>query len=480
MARYRVRRRSGITSVRPLVFFLIIASFGILFAGCGPKRTVEEVQQDDFTFTADDVARYKELARQAEGGIDGSGATLSGQTLLRLVGVEQGSSSSQTVLDLMTAQEYQAIRSGPAAMGEDLYRVTNEFVNVRDSARITAGTTGRLVRGDVCTVLDFVDAAWAHVKLSGGREGFVAQRYIAKLTSEAKLAEEKAKYKDQYFVDFGFLNVRKAPDSGAEKLGELPGQAIVRVLNKDDVWARIPFQGKEGYAAVQYLKPFLPNFLVRQEDFTLPILHYNVSQEGILDALTKHVAALRNDGIKLITLRDFRTLLLEQEKRDVRLEPKTVAIAFSGITPLNVKGLSDTLTQLNLRATLFFETKQIGITGITEKTLLTLIANGQDLQSAAHSGDDLRSLTNAQLALEFAQSRQLIEQYTKEPVFAVAYPFGGVNSRVEAQALSAGYLLGVSAAQQRTFKRADLLKLPSFAIGASVSTEDVLGLVKGQ
>jgi peptidoglycan/xylan/chitin deacetylase (PgdA/CDA1 family) len=470
---YRRRRRS-FSSGGPLVAFLIVASFGILFAGCGAPKDDEPMEE--FTFTADDVARFRELTGQEEG------STTSVEAQPYLDAEEGGIESEEEmpVLDLSLVSTYDSIRSGPAATGEDLYRVTNTFLNVRSAPNVTADSSDRLDNGDVITVLEFVDAAWAHVRLPNGREGYVAQRYIAKLTSEAKLAEEKEKFKDLYIVEFGFLNVRKAPDGQSDKIGELPGQAFVKVLSKDDVWARIPFESGEGYVAVQYLSPFLPNFLVRQEQFALPVLHYRLEEEGTLSALPAHLDLLKQEGYQIITLRDFRTLLLEQEERDVRLEPRSVALVISGITPENVTELSDVLRSSNVKATLCVQTQYVGLTGITEKTILTLQANGHDIQSGGHTGDDLRSLTNAQVELELKQSRKILEQYTRKPVFAIAYPLGGANARVEAKAVEAGYLLGVGAAQERTFQREQFLRLPAFVISSSATAEEVLGLVKGE
>ena len=429
---------------------------------------------EEFTFTEDDVARFRDLADE-----EGEQETGTGEVLdIREVEGTSSISGEPPVLDLSMADTYESIRSGPGATGGNLYRVTNEFLNVRDAANVTAGNVARLDQGDLVTVVELMNAAWAKIEYAPGKQGYVALRYLSKVTSEEKLANEKKAFDGLYFVNFGFVNVRKEPNAQSEKLGEILGQAFVKPISKDEVWARVPYQGKEGYVAVQYLSPFLPNFLVRQELFTLPILHYNMGQTGMTDALVSHVEALRADGIKIMTVRDFYDLLLTQEQRDVRLDPKTVVLALSGITPENVKEVSDLLSQNNIRATVFLQSQHIGLSGITEKTLMTLIANGLDIQSAAHTGDDLRSLTNAQIELELKQSRKLIEDITKKPVFAIAYPQGGVNDRVMEKATEAGYLIGLGSSPERTFTRSQLLRLPSFIISGSMQSEDVLKIVK--
>jgi len=464
-SRRRARRQAG---NRSTVAFLLVACFGILFAGCG-GNTSEGESADEFAFTEDDVARFRELVMEDETGIT--------STAPHLV-ADETEDGGPPVLDLSKVDSYMAVRSGIS--GEDVFRVTNVFVNLRTAPRVTSEQVGRLVKGDAVTVLGFHDAAWAHVKLPNGREGYVSNRYIAKMASEEGLAAEKAKYEGQYFVNFGFLNVRKDPDTQSEKLGELSSQAIVKPLSTDQVWARVPFEGKEGYVAVDYLKPFLPNFLVRQQNYDLPVLHYHMDREGMQDALVKHVGRLQQEGANIMTLNEFKDLLITQEDRDVRLEPKSVVLGISGLSATNVKDVSDILRASNVNATFFIGTQSVGVNGITQQNLLTLIANRHDVQSAGHTGDDLRSLTNAQVELELKQARQLLEQATGKSVFSIAYPGGGVNERVETIAAEAGYLLGLGSMPVRSFSRAELLRMPSYQVTTSMSEDDVLSIVLGQ
>lgn len=467
----RTSRRRGSLATRPFIAFLLIASFGILFAGCGAPPPEDDV----FTFTQDDVARFRELAGSPSTG-SGVVEDLAHPTL---AGGGAGSGSDALpALDLSMGKTYDAVRSGPAAVGEELYRVTNAYVNVRKDPKITSPEIDRLTRGDTLTVVEFVDAAWAKVTLAEGKEGYVSTRYIAKIVSEAQLSSERKKYEGTYFVDFGFLNVRKAPDGSSEKIGELPGQALVRPISIDKVWARVPFNSGEGYVAVQYLTPFSPQFLVRQESYQLPILQYRMgTDDRMMTTLASHIAALKKAGVTIWTLRDLRELVLTQEEKDARVPPKTVVLTVSDVAASHVAALSQSLSAAGVSATLFVQTSNIGMSGITEKTVKTLIANGFDLQSSGHTGDDLRSLTNAQMDLELSQSRALLEEITGKEVFAIGYPLGGVNERVMELASKKGYLFGVGSAPEKSFSRTQFLRLPSFVVSGAMTPEDVLGIV---
>ena len=101
MAYYRSARRSN-TAPRPFVAFLLVASFGILFVGCGGKEPAEIPQADEFTFTADDLSRMKDLAS------NGTGAFI---PRLEVDGEEVDTSDEPQVLDIRTIRKFNAIRA---------------------------------------------------------------------------------------------------------------------------------------------------------------------------------------------------------------------------------------------------------------------------------------------------------------------------------------------------------------------------------
>jgi peptidoglycan/xylan/chitin deacetylase (PgdA/CDA1 family) len=480
MAHYR-SRRSAVRrnqAFSPVVGFLLIASFGILFAGCtGPGGG-----DDEYVFTAEDAAKFHNLAQQMQNGGSGavrSAGSMSSGPYLEALDTASGSRNGDIpVLDLSMVKTYSAVRASGASAGPNMFRVTNEFLNVRAEAAANAATVSRLNRGDAVEVIEFINARWAKVKVGGGL-GYVSTDYIARLTSEDKLAEEKKKYEGQYFVNFGFVNMRKDKNAQSEKLGEIPGQTILTPKRVEGDWMFVSFGGKDGYVSTSYLKEFLPNFLVRQDTFKLPVIQYRLNQGDVLKSMPDQLAKMKQEGVTFLTLREFSDLLLRQEQRDVRLNPKTVSVIVTGITPSNVKEVSDILGAANVKATLFLQTKDIGLNGITEKTLMTLLANGFDLQSAGHTGDDLRSLTNAQIELELKQSRQLLEEYTKKSVFALAYPQGGANDRVMQLTAEAGYLFGITGEWDSTFSRDELLRMPSLVVFPTTSADEIVRAAKG-
>ncbi len=243
-------------------------------------------------------------------------------------------------------------------------------------------------------------------------------------------------------------------------------------------WARVSFAGKEGYVASQYLAPFEPTFLVRQDEYALPILQYRADDAASLAALPKHVAALKAAGKRIVTLKSLYDLVVAQESRDARVGPDWVALTVVNVNAQNAGPVSSALQSAGVSATLFLSTKDIGISGITEKTILTLLANGNDLQSGGHTGDDLRSLTDSQVMLELSQSKKLIEEVTKREVYAVAFPIGGVNDRVMQKAAEAGYLFGLTQNPEKRFTRSQFLRLPSMFVSGTATPEEVVKSVQ--
>ncbi len=466
-----------------LTFFLLIASFGILFAGCG--KAEPDKSFDEFTFSDTDLATVHDLAGDTSSTLTSTGSRenendYTNPSILSVSGTAATvlTDLSQITPDRAKQAQYDALRTVVVDDGGNIYRVNNPFLNVRKEMDVSSSLVVRLNQGDIVKVLETPSAEWAKVMLGDGSEGFVAFRYLAKLTTEAKLPQEKKQFEGKFYVDFQFLNIRKDPSTQSEKIGELPGQAIIHPISMNGEWARVAYNGKEGYVSAQYLKPFLPVFLVRMDEYTLPILQYFADDAASIGSLQKQMAALKAAGKKIVTLKTLYDTVLAQETRDARVSPDTVVLTISGVNAKNIRTVTEALEAGGVGATLFIQSKDIGLTGITEKSVLTLMANGHDLQSAGHSGDDLRSMTDSQVLLELGQSKKLIQDITRREVFAISYPKGGVNDRIMKQAAELGYLFGISQSPDSHFSRSQFLRLPTLLVSSGMSSEDVVKLVK--
>ncbi len=464
-------------------YFSLLIAFGILFAGCGQSEP--EKSFDEFTFSDTELSQVHDLTEGSSVAMS-SGSALgedNDYTNTSVLSVEESGVTTLTDASVVTADkakqaQYDALRTVVVDEGGNVYRVNNPFLNVRKSMDVNGALVVRLNQGDVLTVLDTISAEWAKVKLADGSEGYVAFRYLAKLTTETKLPQEKKQFEGKYYVDYQFLNIRKDPSTQSEKVGELPGQAIIKPISMNGEWARVAFDGKEGYVSTQYLKPFQPVFLVRQDEYTLPILQYFGDDAASLSSLPTHIASLKAAGKKIVTLKSFYDTVLSQETRDARVNPGTVVLAVTGVNAKNIRSVSEALESAGVTATLFLQTKDIGLSGITEKMVLNLMANGNDLQSGGHTGDDLRSMTDSQVMLELGQSKKLIQDLTRKEVYAVSYPKGGVNDRVMKQSSETGYLFGISQSPDSRFSRSQFLRLPTLLVSSGMSSDDVLKLVK--
>jgi uncharacterized protein YgiM (DUF1202 family) len=479
------RRRQKSVTATPIMVFLLVASFGILFAGCSSSVSITGPTKDELTdvsFTENDIQKFRELASTSS---SMSSAEATGVPLITPPTVILSAASGTTLpsdeavsadIDLSMASTYKVLRQNPATAGENLYVVNNTIVNVREAPSSSSKLLRTLDQGNTLKVLNWENGEWAKVEIPGGTTGFVTIRYIAKPVTKEDLPAKQKFFENKYYVSFQFVNLRKEPTQSSEKIGEIPGKTILTVLAQQGGFAKVEFNGQTGFVSLDYLTKFAPAFIVQQGAYTIPVLRYTMVDDASLQLLVSHLTVLKAKGVRMLSFKQLRQMMLDQDKKGTLIEGKNVLIAISGLTAENVRKVSDALTSNGFNATLFLTTKDVGISGITQKTLLTLIANGLDVQSGGHTGDDLRALTNAQVKLEAIQSRKILEDLTGKPVFAMLYPQGGGNERVETILSDAAYLFGVGTSSAKSFTRADLLRLPSVSIGSATTADEVMKL----
>ncbi len=447
--------------------FLFLAVFLLVSCGAG------EEYDDTFTFTEEDVEEISALLDRIEQ--EETNDIPQPEDVEKLIGGVE-----EIVIDASEAHRFDRLRSLLGSLEDNTYRVTNIFLNVREEANVRSKLITELTKGDQVRVLSFPSARWAEIMLPDGRKGFVSTNYISRLVSEYQLADIQKQFEGKYEVNFQFLNVRSEPATHGLKLGELGANEIVEPLEmRDDGWAKILFEEKEAYVSSDYLKPYLPTLIVRQESFPIPVLRYRGDDAEIAEVLVKHIALLKSQGKTLITLRDFYDLLEQQEEEETKMPEDQVILLVSDLLPETIKDISDALHASAVRATFFLSSGHIRAEGISPQIVNLLIQNGNDVQSAGVSGDDLRAFTNSQILKELAESRSVLEDLTGEEIFAVAYPVGGVNDRVAELAVQTGYLFGITLtpAVGEGFERSQFLTLPANVITSATSEDTVKKMV---
>ncbi|PEB24803.1 mannosyl-glycoprotein endo-beta-N-acetylglucosamidase [Bacillus toyonensis] len=125
-------------------------------------------------------------------------------------------------------------------------------LRVRSAANTSSSVLGNLKNGEKVTVLGKVNG-WAKINYQG-KEGYVSLEFITigkdsiDPTNPGQVTEERA------VVNASLLNVRKGPSTGAAAVGHLKNGETVTIIGKENGWAKIRFNGGEGYVSLQFLK----------------------------------------------------------------------------------------------------------------------------------------------------------------------------------------------------------------------------------
>ena len=129
-------------------------------------------------------------------------------------------------------------------------------LNVRKTASTSGTKLGTLKNGAAITVLS-VSNGWACIKYGTGT-AYVNVSYITYTDSPTTVptatAAPTAVTVRVATVNCSQLNMRASASTSAAKLATLKRGASVNVISESNGWARILYNGKEGYVSAQYLK----------------------------------------------------------------------------------------------------------------------------------------------------------------------------------------------------------------------------------
>ncbi len=125
-------------------------------------------------------------------------------------------------------------------------------LRVRSAANTSSAVLGNLKNGEKVTVLGKANG-WAKISYQG-KEGYVSLEFVTlgkdstDPTNPEQVTEERA------VVNASLLNVRKGPSTGAAAVGHLKNGETVTIIGKENGWAKVHFNGGEGYVSLQFLK----------------------------------------------------------------------------------------------------------------------------------------------------------------------------------------------------------------------------------
>ncbi len=153
-----------------------------------------------------------------------------------------------------------ATATATASTGRSAVVKCSSTLNVRKTASTSGTKLGTLKNGAAITVVS-VSNGWACIKYGTGT-AYVNASYItytdsatAAPTATATAAPTATAVVVRVAtVNCSQLNMRASASTGASKLATLKRGATVNVISESNGWARILYNGKQGYVSAQYLK----------------------------------------------------------------------------------------------------------------------------------------------------------------------------------------------------------------------------------
>ncbi|MCR5251952.1 MAG: cell wall hydrolase [Lachnospiraceae bacterium] len=126
----------------------------------------------------------------------------------------------------------------------------NTSVNVREEPDENATLVGLLYKDCGGTIVEYTDT-WTKLQ-SGNLEGWVRNDYLLFADDAENLLEEVARVQAEVTTDF--LRVRQEPNTECGTYGVVGSGDVYEVLEQEDGWAKIDFEGDQGYLSEEFLK----------------------------------------------------------------------------------------------------------------------------------------------------------------------------------------------------------------------------------
>ncbi|MCY8490280.1 SH3 domain-containing protein [Bacillus atrophaeus] len=137
-------------------------------------------------------------------------------------------------------------RTVTAAQGEAV--IATDEMNVRSGPGLSYGITTEVKKGESYPILK-EDGDWVQIQLNSGEKGWVVSWLIKKKTGESSRASAGSETVTSTDSD---LRIRKGPGTSYEVIGKFPQGEQAKIIDKDNSWIKISYQGVTGWVASVY------------------------------------------------------------------------------------------------------------------------------------------------------------------------------------------------------------------------------------
>jgi peptidoglycan/xylan/chitin deacetylase (PgdA/CDA1 family) len=216
----------------------------------------------------------------------------------------------------------------------------------------------------------------------------------------------------------------------------------------------------------------------------LPVLTYHrvapLSAVGLTDLkvdpanFVAELSALHQDGYHTIS----QAQLFDALYKGAALPSKPIIISVDDGYVDDVTRILPALQRFHMVATFFVITGRMTEPGfLNAGQIRELDQAGMDVGDHTAHHVDLRLITPAELRMETAGSRRVLERVLGHPVYFFAYPFGDFNDAVVAAVHAAGFTMAYTTAGGTTESTAAPLTMPRVHVGRDETPSGLVALL---
>ncbi len=216
----------------------------------------------------------------------------------------------------------------------------------------------------------------------------------------------------------------------------------------------------------------------------VPVLTYHrvapLSAVGLTDLkvdpanFVAEMSTLHRDGYHTIS----QAQLFDALYKGTALPSKPIIISVDDGYVDDVTRILPALQRFHMVATFFVITGRMSVPGfLNAGQIRELDQAGMDVGDHTAHHVDLRLITPAELHMETAGSRRVLERVLGHPVYFFAYPFGDYNDAVLAAVHAAGFTMAYTTAGGTTESTAAPLTMPRVHVGRDETPSGLVALL---